>query len=202
MSFNRKVNLVIESFKELDSKINNFKNETGLKCKLACGECCLYPRIHATILEFIPYAHKMIVQGKAFELLEELKKKELGSSTCIIYRASRQISSHGHCSEYENRGLICRLFGFSANLQKNGIPGMITCSIIKSNHPDFLKNPETILAYSENLPIASEYYFKLQSIDLSLSLRTFPINIAIRKALEYALSCYSYRKFPKQRIKS
>lgn len=202
MGFIRKVKLVLKSFKELDLKIISFKNKTGLKCKLACGDCCLYPRIHATILEFIPYAHKMIVLGKAFELLEELKKKEISSSACIVYNSSNLITSQGYCSEYENRGLICRLFGYSANLQKNGIPAMITCSIIKSNHPGIFKSPESILEYSENLPIASEYYFKLQSIDLSLSLQTFPINIAIRKALEYGLSCYAYRKYPKHIIKS
>lgn len=196
MSLIRKVRSVLKLFDELDAEIDAFQDESGLKCSSGCGECCLYPEIYATILEFLPFAYKMILQKKAFEILEILKNKEAGTSYCIIYSPFDLISNHGHCSNYENRGLICRLFGFSANFKKDGTPAMITCTIIKSKYPAIFKNHESLLAYTKHLPIASQYYSKLQSVDLSLSQETYPINIAIRKALEYVLSYYTYRKHP------
>jgi Fe-S-cluster containining protein len=198
MSLIRKVRSVLKLFQELDDEIAKFSEESGLKCKPGCGECCLYPKVHATVLEFIPFAYKMVLQEKAFELLETLKSKETDSSYCIIYSPFSLKLNQGHCSDYENRGLICRLYGFSANSQKDGSHSMITCSIIKSNHPGFFKNAVSLLANSEHLPIAADYYSKVQSVDLTLSLQTYPINIAIRKALEYVLSYYAYRNFPKQ----
>jgi uncharacterized protein len=197
MSLIRKVRKVLDLFKELDNEISVFKVESGIECKTGCGECCLYPKVHATILEFLPFAYKMIIEGKAIDLLEKLKIEDAYSFNCIIYSPLSLPSHKGHCSDYENRGLICRLFGYSANLKKDGTPGMITCKIIKTNHSEFFKNSESLSEYSKHLPIASEYYSKLQSIDLTLSLTTYPINIAIRKALEYGLSYYAYRKYPK-----
>jgi uncharacterized protein len=197
MSLIRKVRSVLSLFKELDEEISAFSEESGLKCRSGCGECCLYPNVHATILEFIPFAYKMVLQEKAFDLLESLKSNEADSSYCIIYNPFTLTSNQGHCSDYGNRGLICRLFGYSANTQKDGSHKMITCTIIKSTHPGFFNNETKLIANSKHLPIASEYYSRLQSVDHSLALETYPINIAIRKALEYVLSYYTYRKPPK-----
>jgi Fe-S-cluster containining protein len=202
MSLVRKQRMDVKLFQELDDEIVKFSTESGLACKPGCGECCTYPKIHATILEFIPFAYKMVIQDKAFVLLEALKSNDAASSFCVIYNPLRMGASHGHCSDYENRGLICRLFGYSANSNKDGTHSMITCSIIKLNNPEFFRNAESLLAKSRHLPIASEYYSRLESIDLNLSLKTFPINVAIKKALEYVLSYYTYRNHPKQQSDS
>jgi uncharacterized protein len=200
MSLIRKQRSVLKLFQELDSEIAKFSAESGLSCKSGCGECCLYPKVHATILEFIPFAYKMLLEERAFELLERLNSSVAESSNCIIYNPFSLLSSKGHCSDYENRGLICRLYGYSANTNKDGSHSMITCSIIKSNHQEFFRNAESLLANSSHLPIAAEYYSKLQSVDLTLTMQTYPINIAIRKALEYVLSYYSYRCYPNQKV--
>jgi len=200
MSLIRKVRSVLELFRELDNEIAKFSAESGLKCKPGCGKCCLYPKVHATILEFIPFAYKMMLEQRAFALLETLKSKDAESSYCIIYNPISLSSKHGNCSDYPNRGLICRLYGYSASMNKDNSLSLITCAIIKSNNPEFFRNADSLLASAEHLPIAAEYYSRLQSTDLPLSLQSYPINVAIRKALEHVLAYYSYRNFPKQFI--
>jgi Fe-S-cluster containining protein len=196
MSVKRKQKSIYKLFKELDNQIAEFSNESGIKCKTGCGECCMFPKIHATVLEFIPFALKMVISGKASGLLETLQNKDAAISSCIIFSPISLNSSNGRCSDYENRGLICRLYGYSAHNNKDGSHSMITCSIIKANNPHIFNNEVSYLSGYTNLPIASEFYSRLQSIDLSLTLETYPINMAIKKALEYVLGYYSYRKHP------
>ena len=197
MSLNRKQKSVLELFDQLGDQTARFSEDSGIKCKSDCGECCVYPKVHATILEFIPFAYKMVIEDKAFTLLEKIKDLDAEDTTCIIFKHDSPGSSNGRCSDYDNRGLICRLYGYSANLNKNGAYSMITCTIIKSNNTELFRNAESLLARANHLPIATDYYSRLQSIDLNLSLETYPINTAIRKALEYSLSYYTYRNHPK-----
>jgi len=197
MSLARKQRLVVKLFDELAEQTAQFVQESGFKCKAGCGKCCVYPKIHATILEFIPFALKMVKEERAFGLLESLRSKDAESSSCIIFNPISPNSSNGSCSDYSNRGLICRLFGYSGNSNKEETYDIITCDIIKSDNPHFFKNAESILAHSTHLPIATDYYSKLQAIDLNLALDTYPVNIAIKKALEYVLAYYSYRNHPK-----
>jgi uncharacterized protein len=193
MSLAKKSELVLKLFEELDEQTSIFAADSGFKCKPGCGECCVYPKIHATILEFIPFAYKMYLEGKATGLLETLKNRDAEFSSCLIFNPIRLNSSNGSCSSYSSRGLICRLFGYSGNLNKDGAYNIITCGIIKTENPAFFNSAESIRAGSKNLPVASEYYSKLQTIDLSLAMETYPVNVAIRKALEYTLAYYAYR---------
>ena len=197
MSLVRKKKLVVKLFEELAEQTARFKVDSGIKCKTGCGECCNYPKIHATVLEFIPYAYKMVIEERALDLIEKLERDANEVTICTLFHADSPGSSNGRCSDYENRGLICRLYGYSANYNKEGGLNMITCSIIKTNNPEVFRNAESLLARATHLPIASEYYSRLQAIDLSLSLESYPVNVAIRKALEYVLSYYTYRNHPK-----
>ena len=44
------------------------------------------------------------------------------------------------------------------------------------------------------MPLMSNYYFQLRCIDPGLSQEFYPINTAIKKALEVVLHYYAYRE--------
>lgn len=172
---------VLELFSQLDEAIAQFQNQTGLHCKFGCGACCFKPDIEATLLEFIPLALQIYRENKAEEVL---KKLESADSICIVLKNT---GSKGMCTRYENRGLICRLFGYSARTDKYGKRELITCSIIKEEQPQSVSAAAAILSSPAPAPVMSDYYRRLQNIDPDLAREFFPVNTAVKKALEYVM---------------
>lgn len=182
----KKTAKVTSIFQSADKQINKFKEKTGLKCINKCGECCLKNNIEATVLEFMPAA-LYIVNNSEFENIYSKLNNNFDKPICIFYNPFT--SDNGYCSIYEYRGLICRLFGFSANYNKNGIPNMITCRQIKQN-----LSFNNVYSFKKYIPIISEYYLKLYLVDFNLSRERLPINQAIKKALDIVMLYYEYKK--------
>lgn len=195
MNIESKVKLVEHLFDRLENEITNFKLDTNLYCISGCGKCCTTPEIEASPLEFLPWAFRLFLDGKAEAMLAELNLKT--TSTCHLYRPlSIMDDINGSCSNYKYRGLICRLFGYAASKNQYGKLRLATCKIIKESQQENYKN--TIIAISNGLyiPIFSDYYMNLAQIDFSLAKKILPINQALKRAIEEVLHYYAYRPFP------
>jgi len=188
----RKVRAVERVFKGLEKDVVAFKHATHLKCVSGCGRCCTQPDISASILEFLPLAYHLHKQGQALEWYQKLGTSD--SSFCYVFSPVFLEGSGGMCSQYAYRGLICRLFGFSAKLDKYGIPQMVTCKTIKEEFPISYQSTLIHIGEGKKTPIMRNYYFQLQAIDSHLGTKLLPINEAIREALKVVLSYYAYRK--------
>lgn len=184
-----KIQAVERVFNTLDQEIAAFQGWSGLHCKFGCGKCCFKPDIEATILEFLPFAHHLYKQNKAFEWLEKLKTND--SSICLILNPTQ--SGTGLCTEYPHRGLICRLFGYSARTNKYAKKEMITCQIIKTEQAEGYQKAVVAIAEGGNIPLMNQYYMQLHGIDADLSRQFYPINRAITLAIEEVLNYYAYR---------
>src|SRR5689334_14951619 len=123
-----KVKAVQEVLLKLDQEIAEFQSWSTLHCKTGCGKCCFKPDIEATILEFLPFAYHLYKQGSAHDWLQKLIESQ--DSICLILNPSQ--AGAGLCSEYQHRGLICRLFGYSARTTKYALHELVTCKIIKT----------------------------------------------------------------------
>jgi uncharacterized protein len=178
-------------FHELDKKISDFQEDTGLKCISGCGKCCFNPEVEATILEFLPLAFHFYKSGKAPEIYENFLSNN--SPVCAMLSPVVPATSSGFCSEYRYRGLICRLFGFSARRNKIGNLDLFTCKVIKENQPDEYRQASTNINSGMHAPVTTDYYMKLRSIDPDLGLKTYPINEAIIKAFEVVMNYYYFR---------
>ncbi len=190
MSLIEKVRAVEAVFYELDAAISRFQSWSTLHCRSGCGKCCFKPDIEATALEFLPLAHYLHQHDLAFEWLEKLKTAE--SDICLVLNPTQ--AGAGLCSEYVHRGLICRLFGYSARTNKYGGRELITCQIIKTEQQtEYTIAQEKIEKGVEAIPVMSQYYMKLHAIDPGLAQDFYPINTAIRKAIETVLHYYAYR---------
>ncbi|MEJ1237500.1 YkgJ family cysteine cluster protein [Chryseolinea sp. T2] len=185
-----KVKEVEEVFGALDAEIAAFQSRTSLHCAWGCGKCCFKSDIEATPLEFLPFAHHLYTQGVAYEWYEKLKNTN--PAHCLILNPTQ--GGAGLCSQYQHRGLICRLFGYSARTNKYGGRELVTCQIIKSEQKENYEAAEAGLSNGEPVPVMSQYYMRLHAIDPVLTKEFFPINEAIRRAIEVILHYYAYRE--------
>jgi Fe-S-cluster containining protein len=189
MGLEEKVNAVKQVFENLDQQIAGFQSATTLHCKWGCGKCCFKPDIEATILEFLPFAFHLHQQGKAEEWLDRCN----GTDTSICHILNPTQASAGLCSEYEHRGLICRLFGYSARTNKYGKKELVTCQIIKTEQEAAYSRAATDIEQELPVPVMSQYYMQLHGIDFTLTRDFYPINEAIKRAIEVVLQYFAYR---------
>ena len=193
MSLYRKVRAVERVFESLERDVATFQTSTGMKCVSGCGLCCKKPDIAATTLEFLPLAYHLYREGKAYQWFEELTSED-SLPICKAFRPFLNTEDKGFCGHYKYRGLVCRLFGFAAMLDKEGIPRLITCKTIKSELPELYSSALLHVAEQKPVPIMRNYYFRLSAIDSDLGRNLLPINKAIIEALKIVLSYYSYRQ--------
>ncbi|MGY6558730.1 MAG: YkgJ family cysteine cluster protein [Nitritalea sp.] len=191
MNLKEKSLAVSELYKELDAEMQAFIGQSGLNCLPGCGFCCSKPTVQASILEFLPFAFHIVDQGKGEDAL--LLLVEAGTTKpCILYKSFSEDGESGFCSAYAQRGLICRVFGASARKNKLGQREIITCKKIKSEKSSaFHAAQEAIQTGSLAVSSSSGAYSSLYGIDFELASKTYPINEALRLAIEHVLT-YRY----------
>jgi uncharacterized protein len=190
MNLQEKSLAVKEVFEELDKDVAGYLDKSNLSCFAGCGRCCMNPKVAATVLEFIPLAFDIYEKGIAEEVMDQLEQtSEL--ENCMVFKKTTIDSGSGVCGTYMYRGLICRLFGMSARKNKYGDKQMITCKKIKEEKTELFEATTQSINEGMQIPMANDYYSKLSGIDFKLSDGTYPINEAIKKALETVMM-YSY----------
>jgi uncharacterized protein len=185
----QKVLAVEKVFESLDEEIARFQTSSGLGCKWGCGKCCFKPDIEATVLEFLPFAYHLYKTNLAFEWLEKLDQSK--DPVCQILNPLQ--NGAGMCSAYVHRGLICRLFGFSARTNKYGSKELVTCQVIKTEQQDAYSKASASVSEGAPIPVMNQYYMQLHSIDFQMAQEFFPVNQAIKHAIEAILHYYAYR---------
>jgi Fe-S-cluster containining protein len=189
MTPDEKVREVEAVFQKLDAEIARFQSSTGMHCTFGCGKCCFKPDIEATPLEFLPFALHLYQDGLADQWYEKLTTGE--DSLCLILNPTS--AAAGLCSEYKHRGLICRLFGYSARTTKYDKKELVTCQVIKTEQPEEYRKGMEVAEHDGQVPVMSQYYMQLHAIDPEMTTQFYPINVAIRKALESVMHYYAYR---------
>jgi Fe-S-cluster containining protein len=176
---------LIRIYSDLDREIENVKNFTGLRCLNKCRACCKTSteNIEVSIFELLPLATELWKINKAEEILEKIEFTD-SKRNCVLYIDDQNILAEGGCSFYEFRPLICRLFGFSAVINKNGDKELTVCKVIKNSRNELIQEIRDKIINEESLPVYSAYTQRLMGIDPYLGQNRFPINLAIKKAVE------------------
>jgi uncharacterized protein len=181
---------VEELFELLEIDIAQIRTKTGLHCIHNCVKCCLYPKIEATVLEFIPLALHVYNTGQVDSFLSKIDQ---GTSICIALKPLPDNQSQAGCSQYKHRGLICRIFGYSHVTNKFNQRLLATCKPIKEQQPDAVKKASDMLLDGMLGPSGSHYYSQLQGIDYNLGTGRYPINTAIKLAIEKVDTFFYYQ---------
>lgn len=199
MSIVRKVRAVEKVFAALDGEIRSFQNASQIRCLEGCGKCCFKPDIEATPLEFLPLAFDLFLNKKIDEVYTDLSSGE--KPYCHLFAPRPLNMDKGSCSQYAHRGLICRLFGYSAMKDKTGQKKYVTCKIIKESQGEKVETTQQLIKEGGEIPMMSDYYFQIRSIDPDMGTNRYPINEAMKKAIEHVLAYYAYRRRPSVRQK-
>ncbi len=167
---------------QLDQDIRRFVKKTNLTCAEGCGHCCEYTDLEATLLEFLPLAAWAWDHGQAESLLQSLEQ-DPERRHCMLYQSGKE-QGQGQCGLYAKRGMICRLFGFSARRDKDGRPRFVACSVMKKSIPHQLSDIQSRIDTGLPVPLYGIYQQKLVNIHPEWGQRMYPVNQAIRAALE------------------
>jgi Fe-S-cluster containining protein len=191
MNIYEKSEKVMQLFQTLEDEITVLKKETGIHCIADCVYCCTTSKIAATPLEFYPLAIHLYKTGLAEEVLKIVSEPE-NAKTCPVLRVVSSNEKRIGCSQYEYRGMICRLFAFNYNINKYGERKIATCPPIKMAQPEQVSKTNEILKSKPIGLSASGYYSQLQSIDFVEGQQLYPIGEAIKMAIEKVLTHHYY----------
>ena len=128
---------LLELYEDLDRQIDQFKNAAGLDCIRYCHKCCATEgkKIEVSAFECLPMAIHLWQAGKAEFFLQRIAEANI-KDPCVLYSADHSRPNEWGCEYYPWRPLICRLFGFSAILDKRGEAKIALCRAIKEADPD------------------------------------------------------------------
>ncbi len=192
MKLSEKSQAVLELFQDLEIESRAFAERADLGCVVGCGKCCANPSIPASPLEFLPLAFELYENGAveaSIRLLDSLGE----NGFCLLYRPTNEDGSKGFCGNHSSRGLICRLFASAARRNKHGLKELIICKVLKEQKSDQYHRATQAVQEDLEIPLAASYYGRLSDIDAHLS-QTYPINQAIRIALELVLQFKFYEE--------
>lgn len=176
-------------YREADAAVARFAEKSGLKCPMGCGRCCESPLIEATPLECLPLALSLLPKSKEWLAILDvhIRTDRKLPSSCPFYVSLG--FGKGMCSVYEQRPLICRLFGFAAFVDDTGAEQLDHCHYhleagtqMPSADPDNLGNSKAPLyrnfkrrlkrlaadndpAWTAPLPLAQAVRIALQLVD-------------------------------------
>lgn len=181
----RQLSLEVETvFAEIGQSYAQYQRDRGLFCRSGCGECCLHPGIEATVLEMLPLAYSLLDEGHAETTLDALASHQ--QDGCFFYQRHSADGKMGQCSVYLKRPGICRLFGAAGYNGREGEVQLSVCKNIKADHP--IAYAETLIALeSDPPPMIRNGKEQIRQIDYELGGMNYPINEAMRQALEKVL---------------
>ena len=178
------LDFLFEVYGDLERQIADFKERAGIDCLRKCQTCCSTAKIvEASIFEMLPLSLHFWEEGRAEELLGKLEGVH-PEALCFSLNLHPTEEVPEGCIHYSFRPLICRLFGFSATVDKDGNPRIVICKPLKERHSGIDQRINEQIRGNLPVPLMSDFSRKIAFIDPRLGQEKYPINIALWEALE------------------
>ena len=161
-------------YEELDEKQARFQKDFPINCKDGCGECCLHYVPQLTQAEALVAAYVVLRDEREEEILSRLNSGDQSSSVCPLYNKEGEY----HCSLYEGRSMVCRLFGFSCSENKEHHIVWRSCKWKKDSKEEI--DTSLLLSKRNDVPVMSEYGERLEECS---SIESESIYTALLKAI-------------------
>jgi Fe-S-cluster containining protein len=172
---------VLEVYELLDATVAAFAGRNGLSCPQGCGQCCLSEKVEVTILECLPLAFWLFRNGQAELILQRLAANG-DDKPCVLYRADLTRAGLWGCSQYDKRPVVCRLFGFAGNVDRQGIARLAICRVMKE-----AAGPGEFVVAADDpstpMPLFAEAGLRITALHPGLGTVRLPINDALHQAL-------------------
>jgi uncharacterized protein len=175
---------LFEVYSDLERQIADFKGRAGIDCLRKCQTCCSTAKyVEASIFEMLPLSLRLWEEGRAEEILEKLDGVH-PEDLCISLNLHPTEEVPEGCLNYSYRPLICRLFGFSATVDKHGHPRIVICKPLKERNSGIDDRINEQIRGELPVPLMPDFSRKIAFIDPRLGQEKYPINIALWEALE------------------
>ena len=174
----QKVTALNEIYKEIEKKIDAFKEETQINCVFGCGECCNHFEPYISVLEGLVVAQYLRNNQEKLRIFYEIFQNK-GKQLCPFYN----LSNPNHCEIYEIRPMICRLFAFSAKTT-NQETQYCPCKMIQNHYAEKVSRACLLVKNGFPIPIYKESYQRMQLIDFVLATDLHPLTRSIEIALK------------------
>ena len=171
---------VLEEYRMLDVAVAAFAKRSGLSCPQGCGHCCLSEKVEATVLECIPLAFLLFRIAQVEPMLQVLEENG-DDKRCVLYRPDLTRAGNWGCSQYGTRTVVCRLFGFAGNPDRNGVARLALCRVMKAagaDQAEIVTNDPLAL-----MPLFVDAGLRITAMHPGLGTVRLPINVALRQAL-------------------
>lgn len=179
MTLCEKISSVQKIYQQTESRIQFFKQVTGLNCVAGCGDCCNRFEPYITVLEGLVVAEYLKSSPDRYQQFISRPSYEERDSLCPFYI----VGSDYHCGIYSIRPLICRMYSFCAKKNKEKIEFQ-ACPPITEHYGKELALTDKLLELGLDLPIYLDEYNKLCQIDFMLATDFHPLERSIDIALE------------------
>ncbi len=170
-----RISAVQNLYSKLDKAQKVFTEKFCIHCKEGCGTCCEHFNPDITTAEAEYIAMGLIFQGNDKEVLDSLHSSDPDQGFCPLYRKDNPF----HCSIYNLRPLICRLFGASVVHDKNGDPVVRNC---KWNDGATVPSSDELRSNSDALVVMSDYGMQLEEMQPE-DTSTYPLAEAVERAI-------------------
>jgi Fe-S-cluster containining protein len=144
---------LLKVYGELEKKSSSFMSDYAVHCPQGCGTCCTFFLPDITETQALVTAAFILYSSPRTEELESrlASWRDHTTGPCPLY----DNDNPHHCTVYEGRPLICRLFGACTNADKQGHPVFRKCKFnptdsmpVKLDEGDFKgERPPEMLDY-------------------------------------------------------
>lgn len=173
-------------YAEVDAAVEAFASASGVACPFGCGACCesFVPDVLPIEAEYLASWLASSDPGRAYSFaangISAMEGPE-GRESCALYA----LDTPYHCTVYEARPLICRMFAFSSTRDKLGRPTFAACGrATVASAPRRAVGADLVKAYGSEPPVMADFGARLAAIDPAAA----PERRALPKALSAALS--------------
>lgn len=175
---------VMESYTQIDEKIETFQTETQLYCPTGCGWCCESPNVEATPLEMLPLVLELFQRGEIQEWLQLAEESDY-QGQCIFYKPDPFVMGNGRCQVYHSRPTICRLFGFATVTSKSGEVQLAACVRHKAAMPHIVAQTQAAIdEKTVHPPNFADISQQIASLEPGFGHQRLPINEALKVAVQ------------------
>lgn len=177
---------LINYYKEYDLYSSEIRNRSNFYCLPGCGACCMTAsyNIEVSVFEILPMAITIIQENQEDRILKLLSDQDISSKPCVIYQQVSDSGNLGNCTRYSSRPLICRLFGGGTRISKQGHRQLVLCKLLKDNQ---YLSQAVLESVADEMPLCSDAAAFVRGLNSDLDKQLFPINIALKKAVEMVL---------------
>lgn len=177
-------------YRRADVAVNQFVETSGVSCAFGCGSCCegFVPDILPLEASYLAAWFVGSDRARAYEIaaagLSPIDKPD-GRRGCPLYAADTPY----HCTVYEARPLICRMFAFSGIRNKHGSPTFSVCrqGLFAGAVRAAGGHDELIRVFGAEPPVMADMGSELAGIDPATSGERKPLDVALPEAMTRVL---------------